>query len=53
MTEVECKTIKIGGSVGIILPNDVVKKRNIKPNQSITVEIRKTLKVKEVFGMFP
>ena len=53
MTEVECKTRKIGGSIGIILPKDVVSKEGIKPNQNIRVHIKKHVKVKDVFGMFP
>jgi len=53
MAEVECKTRKIGGSLGIIFPNNVVKKEGLKPNQNITVEIKKQVRVKDVFGMIP
>ena len=53
MSEIECKTRKFGGSIGIILPNDVVKKEGIKPDQNIIVEIKKHVKVKDVFGMLP
>ena len=52
MTEIECKTRKIGGSIGIILPKEVVQKDGIRPNQSIKLEIKKSVKVKDVFGMF-
>ncbi len=51
MTEVECKTRKLGGSIGIILPKDVVKKEGIKPDQTIKIEIKTRPKVKDVFGI--
>ena len=53
MTEIQCKTRKIGGSIGIILPKEVVEKEGIKPDQEIMVEIKKQLKVKDVFGILP
>lgn len=53
MAEIEAKTRKIGGSVGIILPKSIVEKEGIKPNQTIRVEIKRQVKVKDVFGMFP
>ena len=53
MTEIECKTRKIGGSIGIILPKEAVEREGIKPDQNIVVEIKKQVKVKDVFGMFP
>ena len=53
MQNKENRTRKIGGSIGIILPKDVVSKEGIKPNQNIRVHIKKHVKVKDVFGMFP
>ncbi|MBI2970898.1 MAG: hypothetical protein HYY37_00590 [Candidatus Aenigmarchaeota archaeon] len=53
MAEVVCKTRKIGGSIGIILPREVVKEEGIRPDQNIRVHIKKQVKVKDVFGMFP
>ncbi|MBI2232814.1 MAG: AbrB/MazE/SpoVT family DNA-binding domain-containing protein [Candidatus Aenigmarchaeota archaeon] len=53
MTQVECKTRKIGGSIGIILPKEFVAKENIKPNQELRVEIKKHVKVKDVWGLLP
>lgn len=53
MAEIECKTTKVGGSIAVILPNDFVRKQGIKPNQKLTVDVKKNLKVKDVFGMFP
>lgn len=50
--EIECRTRKFGGSIGIIIPRDVVEKEGIKPNQQIRVEIRKQVKVRDVFGLF-
>ena len=53
MTEIECKTRQIGGSIGIILPKEIVDKEAIGPDQTIRVSIKKQLKVRNVFGMFP
>ena len=53
MSEVVCKTRKIGGSIGIILPKDFVEKENIKPDQSIKLEIKNKPKAKDFFGLLP
>lgn len=53
MAEIECKTRKIGGSIGIILPKDVVEKECIEPNQNIVIRLNKRVKVKDVFGLLP
>ncbi len=50
--EIECTARKVGNSVGIILPKEFVRKEGIKPNQNLHVEIRKQVKVRDVFGMF-
>ena len=51
--EIECKTRKIGGSLGIIIPKEVVEEEGIKPNQSIKIEIRSRPKAREIWGLFP
>ena len=53
MTEIECKTVKIGGSIGIILPKEIVRKEDIKANQSIKLEIKTHPKAREFFGILP
>ena len=53
MTEIECRTRRLGGSIGIIIPKDIVKKEGIRANQSIKVEIKKRPKAKEIWGLFP
>lgn len=53
MTETDCRTIKVGGSIGVILPKEFVRKERIKPGQNIRIEIKKQVKVKDVLGMFP
>ncbi len=40
MSEVVCKTRKIGGPIGIVLPKEFVQKEEIKPDQEIRVEIK-------------
>ena len=42
MTEVECTTRQIGGSIGVILPKELVEKESIGPNQKIRLRIKKT-----------
>ena len=53
MTEVECITKKWGSSIGIVIPNDVIKEERIKPNEKVTVNIKKGLKLRDVFGILP
>lgn len=53
MSELECRTRKIGGSIGVILPKELVQKEGIGPDQNIIIEIKKNVKVRDVFGMFP
>ena len=48
---VEIKTKKWGNSVGIIIPNEIVEKLNIKPEEKVVVEIEKSGNVlMELFG---
>ncbi len=51
--EIEAKTRKWGSSIGIVLPKSLVDEAGIKPNEKIVIEIKKRVKVKDVFGMFP
>ena len=51
MSEFECTTRKIGGSLGIILPKDLVKEESIGINENVVVEIRKRHRAKEFFGL--
>ena len=53
MVETEVKTRKWGSSIGVVLPKEVVDEIGIKPDQTIKIEVRKPVKVKDVFGMFP
>ena len=52
MTQVQTKTKKWGSSIGVILPKSLVEEIGIKENQIITLEVKKTHKAKEFFGMF-
>ncbi|MBI2172800.1 MAG: hypothetical protein HYT73_01140 [Candidatus Aenigmarchaeota archaeon] len=51
--EIECTARKVGNSIGIILPKGFVIKEGIKPSQNLRIEIKKQIKVKDVFGLFP
>ena len=51
--EIETKTRKWGSSIGVILPKKVVDEIGIKPNEIIRIEVKKNVKVRDVFGMLP
>jgi len=53
MVETEVKTRKWGSSIGVVLPKEIVDEVGIKPDETIRIDIRKPVKVKDVFGMFP
>ena len=53
MVEIQAKTRKWGSSIGVVIPKEVVEEESIKPNEKIVIEIKKRVKVKDVFGMFP
>lgn len=51
MTSIEVKTRKWGNSIGITIPNDIVEKMNIKPEDKIKVVILKDSGIlKDIFG---
>jgi len=39
MMEIKARTKKWGNSVGVIIPKEIVREENIKPNQEITLMI--------------
>jgi antitoxin component of MazEF toxin-antitoxin module len=51
MTEVECTAKKWGGSIGIVLPKDVVEREHIKPNEKICVIVRRRPTAKEMLRL--
>lgn len=52
---ISCKTKQWGNSLGIIIPKDIVREMNIKPEEEIRVEIskKKSNVLKELFGALP
>jgi len=52
MVETEVKTRKWGSSIGVVLPKEIVDEIGIKPNEMVVIEVKKRVKVKDVFGMF-
>ncbi len=48
-TEVEVR--KIGNSLGVILPKEFVKKRGLKEDERILIEVVKEADLRDVFGM--
>jgi len=53
MSEIECTAKKWGNSIGVVLPRNIVKEENIRPNEKVVVDIKKTHKAKEFFGLLP
>ena len=53
MVETEVKTRKWGSSIGLVIPKKVVDEIGIKLNDVIRLDIKKPIKVRDVFGMFP
>ncbi len=49
--DIECVTKKWGSSIGIVIPNDVVKKEHLKPNEKIRIVIKKIPLAKELWGI--
>lgn len=47
-SEVEVK--RLGNSVGVILPKELVEKKHLKVNEKILVEIVKEADFKKIFG---
>ena len=51
--EIKTKARKWGSSIAVVLPKALVDEERIKPNETIVIEVKKGIKVKDVFGMFP
>ena len=51
MVETEVKTRKWGSSIGVVLPKEIVDEVGIKPNEKITIEVKKRPLAKEFFGL--
>ena len=49
--EIEARTRKWGSSIGVVLPKEVVKEIGIKPDEKITIDIKKRPLAKEFFGL--
>ena len=51
--EIKTKARKWGSSLAVVLPKNLVDETGIKPNETIVIDIKRGIKVKNVFGMFP
>ena len=51
MVETEVKTRKWGSSIGVVLPKEIVDEIGIKPDEKITIDIKKNPLAKEFFGL--
>ena len=52
--EIKAKTKKWGNSIGVIIPKEIIREQNIKPNQEITLMInnKPITKGKDIWGTF-
>ncbi len=51
MVSVVVKAKKVGGSIMVRVPKEIVEQQDIKPGELVEVQIRKARK--DGFGMFP
>jgi len=53
MIQINARTRKWGNSVGVVIPNEVVKEQGIAEGQEVIMTIlsRKKTRVKDIFGM--
>lgn len=51
--EIECITKKWGSSLGIIIPRDVVKKKQLKPQEKIHITIEKIALAQDIWNLGP
>jgi len=49
--EFKTEARRIGGSIGIIIPNEIVRRENIRIREKITVELKRGHTVGEFFGL--
>lgn len=49
--EIKTFTRKWGNSLGVRLPKELVKKKNLKPNMEITIEVNSKSNLDGVWGM--
>ena len=52
MMEIKAKTKKWGNSIGVIIPKEVIRQQNIKPDQEVTLMIsnKPITKGKDIWG---
>ena len=50
--EAEVKTKKIGGSIGIIIPKEIIRKEKIRPNQKVKIEVEKVSDLSFLWGKY-
>lgn len=51
--EIECRTRKWGSSIGIVIPNEVVQREHIKPDEVVRVQVRKMPFARELWNLGP
>jgi len=51
--EIECTAKKWGSSIGIIIPREIVKKEHIKPDEKLTVVIKKIPLARVLWNLGP
>jgi antitoxin component of MazEF toxin-antitoxin module len=51
--EIKIIAKKLGNSIGIILPKEVIEINKIKENDELTIDIKKQILAKDLFGKYP
>jgi antitoxin component of MazEF toxin-antitoxin module len=53
MTEIECIAKKWGGSIGVVLPKDIVEKEHITPEERIRIVVKKIPLARDIWNLGP
>ncbi len=53
MTEIECIAKKWGGSIGVVLPKDVVEREHISPKERIRIVVKKIPLARDIWNLGP
>lgn len=47
---ISTKLRKWGNSIGVVIPNEALKEKNLKEGEEVIIEINKKNKIKQLFG---
>ena len=47
---ISTKLRKWGNSIGIVIPNEILKEKNLREGEEVIIEVNKKNKIKQLFG---